>query len=151
MVYRKFFGVPSWRIQSPFNEIERIKQQMDHLLEDFSTRGYQRTAAGVYPPVNVGEDKENYYLYAELPGVKKEALVIEATGNTLSVSGEREIRTEEGAKYHRKEREGGRFSRILTMPGDIQAEKVSARLQHGMLSVTIPKAEAEKPKKISIQ
>ena len=102
--------------------------------------------------VNLAEDKENYYLFAELPGVKAEALDIEATANNLSLSGERRIPVEhEGAKYHRKEREAGRFSRIIQMPGDINPETVDASLVNGILSVKVPKADAEKPKKIAIQ
>ena len=102
--------------------------------------------------INLAEDKENYYLYAELPGVQAEALDIEATANNLSISGERRIPLEnEGAKYHRKEREAGRFSRIVQLPGDIEPETVDASLVNGILSIRVPKAEAEKPKKITIQ
>ena len=152
MVYRKLFGVPAWRLRSPFEELERMRNRMDRLIDGFSRGSFETSSAGVFPLVNLAEDKENYYLYAELPGVKAEALDIEATANNLSLSGERRIPVEdEGAKYHRKEREAGRFSRIVQMPGDINPETVDASLVNGILSVKVPKAETEKPKKITIQ
>ena len=152
MVYRKLFGVPSWRVRSPFEELERMRNRMDRLIDGFSRGTFEPTSAGVFPLINLVEDKESYYLYAELPGVKAESLDIEATANNLSISGERLISLEdEGAKYHRKEREAGRFSRIVQMPGDINPETVDAALVNGILSVKVPKAEAEKPKKIVIQ
>lgn len=152
MVYRKLFGVPAWRIRSPFEELERMRNRMDRLIDGFSRGSFETSSAGVYPLINLTEDKENYYVYAELPGVKPEALDIEATANTISMSGERKIPPEdEGAKYHRKERESGHFSRIIQMPGDINPETVDASLTNGILSVKVPKAATEKPKKIVIQ
>ena len=152
MVYKKLFGVPAWRIRSPFEELERMRNRMDRLIDGFSRGSFETSSAGVFPLVNLTEDKENYYLYAELPGVTTDALDIEATANNLSIAGERRIPLEDGgAKYHRKEREAGHFSRIVQMPFDIDPETVDASLANGILSVVVPKAEAEKPKKIAIQ
>ena len=152
MVYRKLFGVPAWKIRSPFEELERMRNRMDRLIDGFSRGSFDTSSAGVFPLINLAEDEENYYLYAELPGVKTDALDIEATADTVSIAGERQIPPEEeGAKYHRKEREAGRFSRIIQMPGDINPETVDATLVNGILSVTVPKLAAEKPKKIAIQ
>jgi HSP20 family protein len=152
MVYKRLFGVPAWRIRSPFEELERMRSRMDRLIDGFTRGSFETSSAGVYPLINLTEDKENYYVYAELPGVKPEALDIEATANNISISGERKIPPEDaGAKYHRKEREAGHFSRIVQMPGDINPETVDASLTNGMLSVRVPKAATEKPKKIVIQ
>ena len=152
MVYRKVFGVPAWRLQAPSAELERMRNRMDRLIDGFSRGSFEAPSAGVFPLINLAEDKENYYLHAELPGVTADVLVIEATVNNLSISGERRIKLEDkGAKYHRKEREAGRFSRIVQMPGDINPETVDASLVNGILSVKIPKAAVEKPKKIVIQ
>ena len=152
MVYRRLFGVPTWPLQSPFEELERMRNRMDRLIDGVSRGSFAASPAGVFPLINLAEDKANYYLYAELPGVGAEALDIEATANNLSISGERQIAVEdEGAKYHRKEREAGRFSRIVQMPGDINPETVDASLVNGILKVVVPKADAEKPKKIAIQ
>jgi HSP20 family protein len=98
------------------------------------------------------EDPENYFLRAELPGMKADELDIQVTANNLSLSGERKIAQEgNGVKYHRREREGGRFSRVMTLPGDINAEKVDADLVNGVLTVKIAKAEAAKPKQVTVR
>jgi HSP20 family protein len=152
MIYRSMFGLPAWRVHSPFDELDRIRRQMDRLSDAFGGQGAGRVTAGVFPLVNLTEDPEHYYLRAELPGVKAADLDIQATANSLSLAGERKIDEEgNGVKYHRREREGGRFSRMITLPGDIDAEKVSADLVNGVLTVKIAKAEAAKPKQITVR
>jgi HSP20 family protein len=127
-----------------------MRQQLDQLFEDAATP-HQRLSAGVFPLINLTEDKDNYYLRAELPGVKGEELDIQVTGNNIGISGERKIAAEEeGARYHRREREAGRFSRMIGLPGDINSDKVNAKIENGILTVVVAKAEAAKPKQISV-
>ena len=150
MIYRRFFNVPTWRFRSPSDELQRMRQQMERLFED-AAAPYSRPSAGVFPLVNLTEDKDNYYVRAELPGVKAEQLDIQSTANNLSISGERRIdAAEEGARYHRREREAGTFSRMIALPGEIDSAKVDARLQNGILTVVVPKAEVAKPRQISV-
>ncbi len=79
MIYRRLFNVPTWQFRSPFGELERMRQQMNRLFEE--TRDpFQATQAGVFPLTNLSEDKENYYIRAELPGVKGDELDIQVTG-----------------------------------------------------------------------
>ena len=127
-----------------------MRQQMNRLLEE--TRApYQPAQAGVFPLTNLSEDKDNYYVRAELPGVKGDELDIQITANNLAISGERKIAAEEGgAKYHRREREAGTFSRMIGLPGEIDADKVDANLESGILTVVVPKAEIAKPKQITV-
>jgi HSP20 family protein len=150
MIYRRLFNVPTWQFRSPFGELERMRQQMNRLLEE--TRApYQPTQAGVFPLTNLSEDKDNYYVRAELPGVKGDQLDIQVTGNNLAISGERKIAAEEeGARYHRREREAGTFSRMIGLPGEVDTDKVDANLQNGILTVVVPKAEIAKPKQITV-
>jgi HSP20 family protein len=102
--------------------------------------------------VNVTESSDNYYVRAELPGVKSSDIDISVTGSSLSISGERKIFSEdEKANYHRREREAGRFSRMVNLPGQIDTSKVEARCADGVLSVVLPKSEAAKPKQITIR
>jgi HSP20 family protein len=123
---------------------------MDRLFEE-ARAPYQGASAGVFPLVNLTEDKNNYYVRAELPGVNADELDIQATANNIAISGERKIAAEgEGARYHRREREAGKFSRVIGLPGDIDADKVEANLSNGILTVVISKAEAAKPKQISV-
>ena len=152
MIYRSMFGLPSWSVRGPFDELARMRQEMNRLSEAFTGRGAGRLSAGVFPLVNLTEDTESYFIRAELPGIKGEDLDIQVTGNSVSIAGERKIAAEgDGVKYHRREREGGTFSRMMTLPGDIDAEKVEADLVNGVLTVKIAKAEAAKPKQISVR
>jgi HSP20 family protein len=151
MIYRRFFNVPNFRVRSPFEELHRVRQQLDRLFEDAATP-HQAVSAGVFPLINLTEDKDCYYVRAELPGVKGEELDIQVTANNLAISGERKIAVEEaGAKYHRKEREAGSFSRMIGLPGDINSDKVDAKMENGILTIVVAKAEAAKPKQISVK
>ena len=151
MIYRRYFNVPTWRFKSPLEELHRMRQQLDRLFDD-STAPHQTASAGVFPLINLTEDKNNYYVRAELPGVKGEDLDIQVTENNLAISGERKIAAEEeGAKYHRREREAGSFSRIIGLPGDINSDKVDAKMDNGILSIVVAKAEAAKPKQITVK
>ena len=149
MIYRRFFNVPTWRLRSPFEELHRMRQQLDRLFED-SADPHQALSAGVFPLSNLTEDKDNYYVRAELPGVKGEELDIQVTANNLAISGERKIAAEEEAKYHRREREAGSFSRMIGLPGDINSDKVDAKMENGILTIVVAKAEAAKPKQITV-
>ena len=150
MLYRRFFNLPTWRVRSPFEELERMRRQMDRLYDDVMTSD-QPGQAGVFPPVNLTEDKDKYYVRAELPGVTGDDLDIQVTANNLAISGERKIAAEEGARYHRREREAGTFSRMISLPGEIDADKIDARLKNGVLSIAISKAEVAKPKQITVK
>ena len=87
--------------------------------------------------INLSEDTENYYVRAELPGVKGDDLDIKADGRSISLSGERKIEIEgNGVKYHRREREAGKFARMVSLPGEIDSEKVGASLKDGLLIST---------------
>jgi len=151
MIYRRFFNVPTWRFRSPLEELYRMRQQMEQLLESAATPP-QREAAGVLPLINLTEGKDNYYVRAELPGVKGDGLDIQVTANNLAISGERKIAAEEeGARYHRKEREAGTFSRMIGLPGEVDTDKVEAKLENGILTIVISKAEIAKPKQITVK
>jgi HSP20 family protein len=147
MIYRRFFNVPTYRIRSPWEELHRMRQQLDQMFDDTPS---QRASAGVFPLINLTEDKDNYYVRAELPGVKSDELDIQVTGNNLAISGERKIAAQEDARYHRREREAGTFSRIIGLPGEVDTDKVEAHLENGILSIVVSKAEIAKPKQISV-
>jgi HSP20 family protein len=148
MIVRRTSAWPNWDWRSPFEELERMRRFLDTL----STSVFREPFAGVYPLMNVTEDTNAYYIRAELPGIRTEDLEISATGNSISISGERKI-PDAGtdAIYHRRERESGRFSRILNLPTQIDAEKVDATMADGVLTVVLPKSEEAKPKQIAIK
>jgi HSP20 family protein len=125
-----------------------MRHQLEQMFDDAPS---QRDSAGVFPLINLTEDRDKYYVRAELPGVKGDELDIQVTGNNLAISGERKIAAEEeGARYHRREREAGTFSRIIGLPGEVDTEKVEANLKDGILTIEISKAEIAKPKQITV-
>ena len=150
MIYRRVFSNP-WRFRNMLEEVDRMRQTMDRWLGD-RENAFPTLRAGVFPLVNLTENKDSFFIRAELPGIEKEDLEILATANSVSISGERKIPAEEeGARYHRREREGGDFSRMITLGAEIQPDKVEAGLKNGVLTVTVPKAEIAKPKQIAIK
>ncbi len=135
---------------SPFDELNRIRREMD-LLTDGFTRGIVR-GAGVFPLINLTEDKDAYYIRAELPGMKADEIELSVTGDSVTISGERKIVNEDkNAKYHRRERESGKFSRILSLPGKVEVDKAEASNVNGVLTIKLPKSEASKPRQITIK
>ncbi len=152
MLWRRMTGWPAWDWPSPLDELDRMRREMDRLTEGFTRGLFREPIAGVFPLMNVTEDKDNYYVRAELPGIKADELDISVAGDTLSISGERKIPAEdEKAQYHRREREAGKFSRIISLPVQVDAGKVEARCADGILTVVLPKAEVAKPKQIAVK
>lgn len=152
MIYRTLFGTPGRRFGSPFSNVDEMQRQMARLLDAFGERPASRVGSGVFPAVNISEDGHAYYISAELPGVHSADLDLNVTANQLTLAGERRISNEaEDVRYHRREREAGRFSRAVALPGDVDPDNVKAKLVDGILVVTVPKAEKAKPRKIAIQ
>ena len=152
MLLKRSTDWPTRGFTNPFEELDRIRRQMDWLSSGLSGGLLGQPIAGVFPLMNMTEDKDNYYIRAELPGIKAKELDISVTGNSFSLSGERKIPAEaENARYHRREREGGSFNRTITLPAKIDANKVEATCTEGLLTIKLPKAEVSKPKQITIK
>lgn len=152
MIVRRMFNTPNWEWRSPFDELELLRNRMNTLSRTLSGDIPHTRSAGVFPLINVTEDKDNYRVRAELPGLSADALDISITGKSLAISGERKISEEDKeAKYHRRERESGKFSRMIELPDQVDGEKVKAQMTHGILTVTLPKAETAKPRQIKVQ
>lgn len=151
MIFRRI-NYPIYNLRSSFEELERMRNDMARLSDQATGKTYPAKTAGVFPLVNLTEDKDNFFVRAELPGLKAEELNIAVTGNNLTFSGERKIPSEgDNARYHRKEREAGSFNRIIALPGDVEVDNVEAGLVDGVLTVNIPKAEVAKPKQITVK
>jgi HSP20 family protein len=152
MIIRRVSGQPFTRGRNPFEELERMRRQMEWLSEGFMGCPTDEPIAGVFPLINVTENKDNFYVRAELPGVGAQDLEISITGNSLTIAGERKLAPEtEGATFHRREREGGQFSRVISLPSQVDNAAVEANCADGVLTVTLPKALAAKPKQITIK
>jgi HSP20 family protein len=129
----------------PFGEITEFRRAMNRLL---------RPGDGLsqaYPPLNIYANDEEVVVSAEVPGFDKESLDISVHGSTFSLSGSREpVEVGEEATYLREERFQGRFNRMVDLPFSVDAERVKAQLRNGTLVCHLPRAESDKPRKITI-
>ena len=135
--------------------INRLRGEMDRLFEN-AFEGFPRLTrdawfAPTFPAVNVWEDADNVYAEAELPGLKLVDIELLVMDDELTIKGERKDVCEDEVSYHRKERGAGSFGRAFRLPVGVDAEKVEATLRDGVLTVTMPKAEEAKPRKIEVK
>lgn len=132
-------------------EMGRFQREMDRLFERWGFRDRPALAVS-YPALNLWEDENYLYAEAELPGLKMEDLEIFVTGvDQLTLKGNREPLSLEEVEWHRQERGFGRFERVIALPVGVDAAKVEARLESGVLTIKMPKTEAAKPKKIPVK
>jgi HSP20 family protein len=136
---------------SAFQELDRMRREMDRLFADVMGRSALASGSGVFPALNVREDADNIYVQAELPGVKPEEVEISVVGSTLSLRGERRLENIPGVSYHRRERKAGQFQKALTLSSNIKADDVKAEYKNGVLYLILPKSEHAKPKKIPVK
>lgn len=127
-------------------EMQRFQEQLDSLFASRNGTVY------TFPPVNVWTSDESVIVSAELPGMELENLDISVHGETLTLRGGRARQElKEGEKYQRRERLVGSFSRTLQLPFRVDTEKVEAHFNRGVLTVKLPRAEADKPRKITVR
>lgn len=142
------------RRDGPFHPFQQLREEMEKLFTDFF--GPQGVAppggmARGFPPVNVWEDAENLFAEAELPGIKAEDVDVLVVGRELTIKGKRAAAEVPEAAYHRRERGTGDFSRVVELPVEVDADKVQARMANGVLTITLPKAAAARPKKVEVK
>jgi len=128
------------RMNTVFNEFDRA----------YATGPAWRSEDG-YPRTNLRDTGDNLEIMAEVPGVAKEEITVKIQGNYLEISGTRKSEAPEGYKMRRAERMAASFQRSFTLPYDVDAAKVEARMKDGLLRMTLPKSEAAKPRQISIK
>jgi len=138
----------------PFPDLNRIRREIDRLFErpfDLLTGGTS-FFEGWEPTVDIYEDNDKITVKAEVPGMKKEDLDVSIHGNTLILSGERKSEEEqENRERYRAERFFGRFQRSVTLPQTVDSNRIEARYNDGVLTITLPKAEEKKPKQIEVK
>jgi len=135
----------------PVSSLLDVQRELERFLRNPSfslgPSGY-----GAFPPVNIFEDSDGIVIIAEVPGIDPAQLTVSGQGNTLTISGERvreQIADLKG--YHRRERRFGKFARAIQLSSDLDLSTASASYQAGVLSVKIRKAEAAKPRQITVQ
>jgi HSP20 family protein len=150
-MYRRRTPFGFYQSSNPWRDIERIQRDMDRILRDMTGSSGRQVAPG-YPAINVWANEDGFVLTAELPGVKPDDIDISVVGETLTLSGTRQPdELQDGEKYHRRERRQGHFTRTFELPFKVDAEKVDAVFEKGVLHVSLPRSEEEKPRKISVK
>lgn len=135
--------------------VHQLRTDMDRFFSDL-TRGLPnwpnlpQGAVRSFPAVNVWETDHELFAEAEVPGLKESEIDIFVVGNELTLKGERRASEQPEAAYHRQERGTGSFTRVVHLPVDVDSARVSATLRDGVLTVTLPKAETAKPRKIQV-
>ena len=109
-----------------------------------------RNEPALWPPVDVIEDSSGITLYADLPGVPRDKLSLRVDGDTLAIEAELALAVPQGMEASHAEVNLARYRRAFTLSKELDADKVSAELQHGVLRVRIPKAEHAQPRKIAV-
>jgi HSP20 family protein len=131
----------------PWSEFQRIENEMNRVLSRFVS-----PSTGDFPAVNIWTDGEETVVTTEIPGIDAGSIDISVIGKTLVLKGAREPdQLDDGNSYHRRERWYGQFTKAIELPFTIEAEKVKASFSNGILTIGLPRSEAEKPKKISIK
>jgi HSP20 family protein len=108
------------------------------------------SGTGAYPPINVFRKGDDFVVIAEVPGIKKSDLDIQVHGNAIRIAGNKSLAYPEKASVHRRERLAGRFDRAISIPVEVEADKVKAECRDGILTLYLPRAERDKPRSIKL-
>jgi HSP20 family protein len=133
----------------PFDALLQFQQTLD----TFRSSGWLRSSlsgSGGYPPLNVFQKGDDLVIVTEVPGVNKSDLQVQVKGNTIRISGTKAVQYGEGASLHRRERLAGSFDRAITLPVEIDADKVNAECRDGILALYLTRAERDKPRSITV-
>jgi HSP20 family protein len=133
----------------PFNTLLGLQSALD----TFRTSGWLQSSpsgGGSYPPLNVFRKGDDFVLLAEVPGIARSDLDIQVKGRTIRLAGRKSVQYSEKASLHRRERLAGRFDRSITLPIEIDPDAVKAECHDGILALSLPRAEQDKPRSIKI-
>ncbi|MGD0275427.1 MAG: Hsp20/alpha crystallin family protein [Syntrophales bacterium] len=144
------FGTRFWnigRFSDVLPEMQRLQREMNRVLS-FITEPY---GDDEFPPMNVWISESDIIVTAEIPGIDRDQLDISITNDILTISGQRDREVLKAVEsYHRQERNYGKFARTLQVPFNLDSEKAQAKYEKGILHIKMPRAESDKPKKITI-
>ncbi len=148
------YGKKNWSVD-PFSELEALQREMNRLFDlSYSGKSGQDTSllAGNWSPaIDVYDSKDNLLVKAEIPGLSKDEIHVSIQDDQLVIQGEKkqdqEVKEE---NFYKTERFYGSFYRSVQLPSAIEADKVNAKYEDGVLSLTLPKKEEAKPKQITV-
>ncbi len=141
------------RYVAPRHPIHHLRREMDRLfssvLSNVDDVSWPLTGRG-RPAANVWETDDALKVELEVPGVNSDQVELSVVGGELSIRVDRPDVDEEGTAYHRRERPVGAFARVLRLPVPVDADRVEAEMRHGVLTISLPKAESARPRKIQV-
>ena len=127
-------------------------REMDNLVQQFVGEENSNGGREFVPALNLAEHEGGYEVTVDLPGLQPEDVSVEVHDNQLTIAGKRESEhQEEGKTFHRVERRYGEFRRVIALPVAVDESKITARYDHGVLRVALPKSEKLKPTRIAVQ
>lgn len=134
------------------DQFERMRRQLEGLAgSPFGPAGIRSVAAGTFPAINVGASPEEVDLYVFAAGIDPKRLDITLQQNLLTIAGERNVEFPDDAQIYRNERHSGGFRRVLSLPEDVDPEKVNATYRDGVLQITVKRREAVRPRQIEVK
>lgn len=134
----------------PFRELRRLQSEMDRLFSTFAPTAGAAMAGG-FPAVNIYAGRDGVAVVAELPGVAREDLEVQVHQDTLTLRGTRRPAAEREEAFHRRERRSGSFSRSIQLPFRVDANRVQAQLEDGVLRLSLPRPDEDRPRRIEIR
>lgn len=140
-------------VRTPFNGIRQINRLLDEAINNFAegTDNGGTLASAWVPACDVFEGREMLKIVMEIPGVSAEDVKLSLENNQLSIRGEkRQVAEEQTDRVHRYERSYGSFERVFTLPATVEADRIEARVEHGVLTVMLPKVERARPREIPV-
>ena len=138
------------RFYSPLETLLGLQKALEETMATDWFGPAATTSRGAYPPVNVFQENDDYVIIAEIPGAKREDIEIQVKGHQVRLSGKKVVDYGEKVSIHRRERNAGHFDRIVTIPFEVNSEGVKAEFRNGILALSIPRAESDKPRVVHI-
>lgn len=136
---------------SLFEQFRRFEHQIDQLFGDSPwPAGIRAPQRGAFPPINVGATANQVDVYLFAAGMDPKSLDVSIQQNLLAISGTRELETQPNAEYYRHERFGGQFRRVITLPEDVDPDRVAANYRDGVLHITLKRRESARPRQITV-
>ncbi|MCP4295218.1 MAG: Hsp20/alpha crystallin family protein [Proteobacteria bacterium] len=138
------------RVSHPLKGLFSLQQALADIDSGDGWFSGSTSNRGGFPPINIFQDKDDYVMIAEIPGIKRENVNVEVHRNRVRLSGEKKIHYGDDVSVHRSERQDGRFDRTFATPFEIDADSVKAEYQDGILALSLPRAEQDKPRSITV-
>jgi HSP20 family protein len=137
------------RFADPFDALLDLQRALEARLESGWLEDFT-TSRGPFPPINVFQQGDDFLAIIELPGIDKNDLQIQAKENTIRIAGRKSVDYPAGVSVHRRERDSGEFDRTLSLPVQLDPDRIKAEYRDGILALFLPRAERDRPRTITI-